>query len=194
VLKSSAIAVAASIEDMSDGQDFRFLLVRYPDGWVFKGADDRRLEGKIECVSIQRRHPDGIPSGHYLRVPIDSVVDPWGRVAIDLEFETYEGVQHAELSIQTRDDTLAVGTPQPAGDGPEPMHMIGGTVLAQTAAASIFFVEGNAGDVLDLTDDTTGRWSAADSDGTHTLYVRRDNAGQRSATIAVRNGISVSVR
>lgn len=191
VLKSSAIAVAASIEDMSDGADFRFLLVRYPDGWSFRRADDHRLEGKIESVTIQRRHPDGIPGGRYLRVPIDSIVDPWGRVAVDLEFETYDGVQHAELSIQTRDDAAAQGF-SPELDA-ESMHMFGGSVLAQTAAASIFFVEGNRGDVLDLTDDKTGRWSAGDTDGAHTLYMRRDDSGKHTATIAVRNGITVNV-
>jgi hypothetical protein len=192
VLKSSAIAVAASIEDMSSGSDFRFLLVRYPDDWQFRGADDRRLEGKIETVIIERRHPDGIPGGRYLRVPIDSVVDPWGRVAIDLEFDTPHGVQHAELSIQTRDDALAGAKIHE--EGPENIHITGGSVLAQTAAASIFFVDGSPGDVLDLTDDPVGRWSAGDSDGTHTLYVRRDQAGERSAALAVRNGITVQVR
>ena len=193
VLKSSAIAVAASIEDMSDGSDFRFLLVRYPDAWTFAGADDHRLEGRIESVIIQRRHPDGIPSGRYLRVPIDSVVDPWGRVAIDLAFDTPEGVQHAELSIQTRDDSMAASASLIEGEGPESMRMMGGIALAHSAAASIFFVEGSAGDVLDLTDDTAGRWIAGDSDGNHTLYRRQDKAGKRTAMIAVRNGITVNV-
>ena len=191
VLKSSAIAVAASIEDMADGSDFRFLLVRHPDGWTFKRADDHRLHGKIETVTIQRRHPDGVPSGRYLRVPIDSIVDPWGRVAVDLEFETYEGIQHAELSIQTRDDAAASGFS--AEVDAESMHMYGGAVLAETAAASIFFVEGNRGDVLDLTDDKTGRWQAGDSDGAHTLYRRHDPSGKHTATIAVRKGITVNV-
>lgn len=192
VLKSSAIAVAASIEDMSDGSDFRFLLVRYPDAWVFQGADDHRLAGKIESVVIERRHPDGIPSGRYLRVPIDSIVDPWGRVAVDLEFDTPEGPQHAELSIQTRDDALT--TPEAsAQDAAETIHITGGSVLAQTAASSIFFVEGNTGDVLDLSDDQAGCWSAGDTDGTHTLYVRHDHAGKRTAALAVRRGITVSV-
>ena len=191
VLKSSVIAVAASIEDMSDGADFRFLLVRYPDHWTFKGADDHRLDGKIESVTIERRHPDGIPSGRYLRVPIDSIVDPWGRVAVDLEFDTPESEQHAELTIQTRDDTMAGAEPSPDA---ETIHITGGSVLAQTAASAIFFVEGSAGDVLDLSDDLTGRWSAGDSDGTHTLYLRHDKAGKRAATLAVRNGVTVSVK
>jgi hypothetical protein len=192
VLKSSAIAVAASIDDVSDGSDFRFLLVRYPDGWSFKGADDHRLDGKVESVTIERRHPDGIPSGRYLRVPVDSVVDPWGRVAIDLAFDTPDGEQHAELTIQTRDDALA-GNPALSLDD-ESIHITGGSVLAQTAAAAMFFVEGNPGDVLDLSDDLTGRWKAGDSDGTHTLYLRHDKGGQRTATLAVRNGITVSVK
>jgi hypothetical protein len=193
VLKSSVIAVAASIEDMSDGADFRFLLVRHPDNWRFVGTDDHRLAGKIETVTIERRHPDGIPSGRYLRVPIDSIVDPWGRVTIDLEFETPQGAQHAELSIQTRDDTMKVAGAPDGGDGPETIRITGGSVLAQTAASAIFFVEGNAGDVLDLSDDKTGRWSAGDSDGTHTLYLRHDKAGKRTAAVAVRNGVAVSV-
>jgi len=195
VLKSSALAVAASIDDLSDGTDVRFLLVRHPEGWTFKGADDHRLDGKVESVTIERRHPDGIPSGRYLRVPVDSVVDPWGRVAIDLAFDTPDGVQHAELTIQTRDDAMA-GTALGLEGDPETIHITGGSVLAQTAAGAtaVFFVEGSAGDVLDLSDDTTGSWSAGDSDGTHTLYLRHDQGGQRTATLAVRNGITVSVR
>jgi hypothetical protein len=193
ILKSSAIAVAASIDDVSDGSDFRFLLVRYPDGWTFKDTDDHRLDGKVESVTIERRHPDGIPSGRYLRVPVDAVVDPWGRVAIDLAFDTPDGVQHAELTIQTRDDTMAA-TDAGDADGPEAIHITGGSVLAQTAAAAVFFIEGNRGDVLDLSDDQTGRWTAGDSDGTHTLYMRHDTGGKRTATLAVRNGVAVSVK
>jgi hypothetical protein len=193
VLKSSAIAVAASIEDMSDGSDVRFLLVRFPDPWEFKGSDDHRLDGRVETVRIERRHPDGIPSGRYLRVPIDSIVDPWGRVAVALEFDTPEGTQHAELTIQTRDDVMAETAAPIDGEGPETIHITGGSVLAQTAAASVFFVEGSPGDVLDLSDDQTGRWSAGDSDGTHTLYLRHDEAGKRTATLAVRRGITVNV-
>ncbi|GAB2175788.1 hypothetical protein [Dongia sp. agr-C8] len=193
VLKSSAIAVAASIDDLSDGTDVRFLLVRHPESWSFKGTDDHRLDGKVESVTIERRHPDGIPSGRYLRVPVDAVVDPWGRVAIELEFDTPEGVQHAELTIQTRDDTMAAAPSSGLAGDPETIHITGGTVLAQTAAAAVFFVEGSPGDVLDLSDDQSGRWAAGDSDGTHTLYLRLDQAGQRTATLAVRNGITVSV-
>ncbi|MDQ7250943.1 hypothetical protein [Dongia sedimenti] len=193
ILKSSAIAVAASIDDVSDGSDFRFLLVRYPDGWVFTGTDDHRLDGKVETVTIERRHPDGIPSGRYLRVPIDPVVDPWGRVAIDIAFDTPDGVQHAELTIQTRDDTAAARDASDEG-GPEAIHITGGSVLAQTAAAAVFFIEGNPGDVLDLSDDRSGRWIAGDSDGTHTLYMRHDTAGKRTATLAVRNGVAVSMK
>lgn len=193
VLKSAAIALAASIEDMSDGPDVRFLLVRHPDGWAFNGTDDHRLAGKIETVTIERRHPDGIPSGRYLRVPIDSLVDPWGRVAVDLAFDTPDGVQHAELSIQTRDDAMkADATPDP-GDCPETIRISGGLILAQTADSAIFFVEGSAGDMLDLSDDKTGRWIAGDSDGTHTLYLRHDNVGKRTAAVAVRNCVAVSV-
>jgi hypothetical protein len=193
ILKSAAIAVAASIDDVSDGSDFRFLLVRYPDGWVFKDTDDHRLAGKIASVAIERRHPDGIPGGRYLRVPVDAVVDPWGRVAIDLAFDTPDGVQHAELTIQTRDDTMAAMDAGDA-DGPETIHITGGSVLAQTAASAVFFIEGNRGDVLDLSDDQTGRWTAGDSDGTHTLYMRHDTGGKRTATLAVRNGVAVSLK
>jgi hypothetical protein len=194
VLKSSAIAVAASIDDVADGADVRFLLVRYPEVWSFKGTDDHRLDGKVETVTIERRHPDGIPSGRYLRVPVDAVVDPWGRVAIELEFDTPEGVQHAELTIQTRDETMAGSLACDIDGGPETIHITGGSVLAQTAASAVFFIEGSAGDVLDLSDDRTGRWTAGDSDGTHTLYLRHDQGGKRTATLAVRNGITVSVR
>jgi hypothetical protein len=193
VLKSSVIALAASIDDGSDGGDFRFLLVRHPDSWTFNGTDDHRLAGKIETVTIERRHPDGIPSGRYLRVPIDSLVDPWGRVAIDLAFDTPDGVQHAELSIQTRDDTMKAGAATGPGDDPETIRIAGGLILAQTADSAIFFVEGSAGDMLDLSDDKTGRWIAGDSDGTHTLYLRHDTSGRRTGTVAVRNGVAVSV-
>jgi hypothetical protein len=194
VLKSSAIAVAASIDDMSDGPDVRFLLVRHPEGWTFKGTDDHRLDGKIESVTIERRHPDGIPGGCYLRVPVDAVVDPWGRVAIELEFDTPDGIQHAELTIQTRDEAMAANTAGGLDGDPETIHITGGSVLAQHAASAVFFIEGSAGDVLDLSDDRTGHWTAGDSDGTHTLYLRHDPRGQRTATLAVRNGITVSVR
>jgi hypothetical protein len=194
VLKSSAIAVAASIDDMSEGADFRFLLVRYPEGWSFNGTDDHRLDGKVESVTIERRHPDGIPSGRYLRVPVDSVVDPWGRVAIDLAFDTPDGVQHAELTIQTRDDAMAADVASGLPSDPETIHITGGSVLAQTASAAVFFVEGSRGDVLDLSDDQAGLWSAGDTDGTHTLYLRHDRAGKRTATLAVRNGVTVSMR
>jgi hypothetical protein len=194
VLNSSGIAVAASIEDMADGPDCRFLLVKYPEGWSFKGADDHRLQGRIESVTVQCRNPDGIPRGRYLRVPVDSLVDPWGRVAVDLEFDTYEGVQHAELSIQTRDDALTGDDVLPEANRPEGMHIVGGSVLAQAGKSSVFFVEGNSGDVLDLSDDKTGAWSMGDSDGTHTLYLRKDRAGKRTATLAVRKGISVSLK
>jgi hypothetical protein len=194
VLKSSAIAVAASIDDMSDGPDVRFLLVRHPEGWTFKGTDDHRLDGKIESVTIERRHPDGIPGGCYLRVPVDAVVDPWGRVAIELEFDTPDGIQHAELTIQTRDDAMAADVASGLPSDPETIHITGGSVLAQHAASAVFFIEGSAGDVLDLSDDRTGHWTAGDSDGTHTLYLRHDPRGQRTATLAVRNGITVSVR
>jgi hypothetical protein len=193
VLKSSAIALAASIDDLSDGPDFRFLLVRHPDGWSFSGTDDHRLAGKIESVTIERRHPDGIPGGRYLRVPIDSVVDPWGRVAIDLAFDTPQGVQHAELSIQTRDDSMDAGQAPVEPAGPETIRITGGSALAEKAAEAIFFVDGSAGDVLDLSDDKSGRWIAGDSDGTHTLYLRHDSSGKRTATLAVRKGITVSV-
>jgi hypothetical protein len=194
VLKSSAIAVAASIDDMSDGTDVRFLLVRHPESWTFKGTDDHRLDGKVESVTIERRHPDGIPGGRYLRVPVDAVVDPWGRVAIELEFDTPEGLQHAELTIQTRDDTMAANLTGGVEGGPETIHITGGSVLAQTSASAVFFIEGSSGDVLDLSDDRAGRWTAGDSDGTHTLYLRYDQGGKRTATLAVRNGITVSVR
>jgi len=190
VLKSSAIALAASIDDTPDGADCRFLLVRYPDSWAFKSADDHRLDGKIESVTIERRHPDGIPGGRYLRVPVDAVVDPWGRVAIDLAFETPDGVQHAELTIQTRDDAM---TADPAAGGPEAIRMTGGSILAHTEASAVFFIEGSAGDILDLSDDEAGTWTPGDSDGTHTLYLRHDQAGRRTAALAVRNGVTVSV-
>jgi hypothetical protein len=178
---------------MSDGSDFRFLLVRHPDDWSFGGADDHRLAGKIESVTIERRHPDGIPSGRYLRVPIDSIIDPWGRVAVDLAFETPDGTQHAELTIQTRDETMAAAM-RSEDDGLESIRISGSTVLAHTAASSIFFVEGSTGDILDLTDDQSGRWSTGDSDGTHTLYLRHSQTGKRTAALAVRNGITVSLR
>jgi hypothetical protein len=129
-----------------------------------------------------------------LRVPVDAVVDPWGRVAIELEFDTPDGIQHAELTIQTRDEAMAANTAGGLDGDPETIHITGGSVLAQHAASAVFFIEGSAGDVLDLSDDRTGHWTAGDSDGTHTLYLRHDPRGQRTATLAVRNGITVSLR
>jgi len=194
VLNSAEIAVAASIDDVSDAQDCRFLLVKHPESWTFLKADDHRLEGRIESLRIDRRNPDGIPAGRYLRVPVDSMVDPWGRVAVDLEFETPDGTQHAELTIQTREERGPGAQTAAAPTQPDSVHMYGGAALAKTASTSVFFVEGSAGDVLDLSDDGEGSWSAGDTDGSHTLYLRHDATGARTAALAVHNAVVVKLR
>ena len=61
-------------------------------------------------------------------------------------------------------------------------------------AQSPLFVEGGVGDTLDLSDDPDGRWQTGDTDGIHTLYIRRDRDGRRTATLAVRNGVAVSLK
>ena len=47
--------------------------------------------------------------------------------------------------------------------------------------------------MLDLSNDPSGRWMPGDNDGTHTLYVRSDRSGARTATLAVRNVIAVKL-
>ena len=198
VLNAAKVAVAASIgSDVSGSEDCRYLLIRFPDDWTFKRIDDSRLADQIETVKIGRRHPDGIPVGRYLRVPVEPLVDPWGRVAVGLEFETPQGPQSAELTVQTHDDAA----PPAEGSAPaflssdldEGIRLSSNSLLRLTNKSTVFFVEGNPGDMLDLTDDETGQWSIGDSDGAHTLYIRRDRSGRRSAALAVRCGIAVKV-
>jgi len=204
VLNAAAkVAVAASIgSDVSGSEECRYLLIRFPDDWTFKRIDDTRLVDQIETVKIGRRHPDGIPVGRYLRVPVEPLVDPWGRVAVGLEFETPQGLQSAELTVQTHDDAAppAEGSGSTApngdhgtGDPDEGIRLSSNSLLRLTNKSTVFFVEGNPGDMLDLTDDETGQWSVGDSDGAHTLYIRRDRSGRRSAALAVRCGIAVKV-
>ena len=38
-----------------------------------------------------------------------------------------------------------------------------------------------------------GRWQNGDTDGTHTLDIRRDQDGRRTATLAVRNAVAVKL-
>jgi hypothetical protein len=164
------------------------LLVKIPDDWTFVRFDDQRYTGEVETVTVKPRDPDGVPPGRYLRVAVDQLIDPWGRVAVGMEFETPDGVQRAELSLETQDDALK----------PDIHHQMDGievdakSLLALDGGSqSPLFVEGRAGDILDLSDDPEGRWHSGDSDGTHTLYIRHSEDGKRNATLAVRNAVAV---
>jgi hypothetical protein len=166
------------------------LLVKIPEDWTFQRFDDQRYTGDVETVTVKPRDPDGVPAGRYLRVAVDQLIDPWGRVAVGMEFDTPAGLQRAELSLETQDDALK----------PEADHQFEGIeVDAKSLLAldgglqSLLFVEGRPGDTLDLSDDPEGYWSGGDTDGTHTLYVRRDENGRRTATLAVRNAVAVKL-
>jgi hypothetical protein len=191
LLKSAAVAMAAAIDDVSGQEDCRHLLIRVPDDWRFSRIDDHRLARAIDTVALDRRNPDGLPAGRYLRLPIEPLVDPWGRVSVGLEFDTPTGTQTAELSVQTRDDRPDCDGA--AGEAEDGIRLYAQSLLQLTGRTTIFFVEGSTGDVVDLTDDEVGRWSQSDSDGQHTLYIRRDRSGRRSGAIAVRCGIEVKL-
>jgi hypothetical protein len=198
VLNTAEMAMTPSIDDGADGQDCRAFLVRIPEQWEFKRIEDGRLAGEIETVVIRRRHPDGIPAGRYLRLPVETLADPWGRVSVGLEFDTPEGSQHAELTFQSHDEPMGDDTKPDDAIGPEApaFESIQIDVLAVrelSGTATVFFVEGDTGDVVDLSGDEVGRWVIGDSDGTHTLYIRSDASGKRGPTLAVRNGIAVKL-
>ncbi len=188
VLRSTGMAIAPSIDDVSGSQDCRALLVKIPEDWTFRRVDEQRYTGEIETVQVKPRDPDGIPAGRYLRLAVDKLIDPWGHVAVGMEFETPDGVQRAELSLETRDDVLKPDSSAHHADG---IEVDAKSLLALDGGESLLFVEGRPGDVLDLSGDLDGRWSTGDSDGTHTLYVRHDEAGNRTATLAVKNAVSV---
>jgi hypothetical protein len=182
------MAIAPSIDEVPGTAEPRALLVKIPDEWTFRRFDDQRYVGEVETVTVKPRDPDGVPAGRYLRVAVDQLIDPWGRVAVGMEFETPAGTQRAELSLETQDDALK----------PEIHHQMDGievdakSLLALDGGSQqLLFVEGRVGDMLDLSDDPEGRWQSGDSDGTHTLYIRRNEDGKRTATLAVRNAVSV---
>jgi hypothetical protein len=184
------MAIAPDIEEVAGTLEPRALLVKIPDDWTFRRFDDQRYMGDVETVAVRPRDPDGVPPGRYLRVAVDQLIDPWGRVAVGMEFDTPTGPQRAELSLQTQDDALKPEV-HPALDG---IEVDAKSLLALDGGAhSLLFVEGRAGDTLDLSDDPEGRWQSGDNDGTHTLYIRRDQDGRRNATLAVRNAVAVKL-
>ena len=190
ILRSTGMSMAPGIDEVSDTQDCRALLVKIPDDWKFSRVDDQRYTGEIETVVVKPRDPDGVPAGRYLRLAVDQLIDPWGRVAVGMEFDTPDGTQRAELSLDTHDDVMK----------PEVGYQVDGievdakSLLAINGGSqSLLFVEGGPGDSLDLSDDPDGRWQNGDTDGTHTLYIRRDIDGRRTATLAVRNAVAVKL-
>jgi hypothetical protein len=190
VLRSTGMSIAPGIDEVSDTQDCRALLVKIPDDWKFSRVDDQRYTGEIETVVVKPRDPDGVPAGRYLRLAVDQLIDPWGHVAVGMEFDTPDGTQRAELSLDTRDDVMK---PE-AGYQVDGIEVDAKSLLAINGGLhSLLFVEGGPGDSLDLSDDPDGRWQNGDTDGTHTLYIRRDIDGRRTATLAVRNAVAVKL-
>jgi hypothetical protein len=188
ILRSTGMAIAPSIDEIPGSAEPRALLVKIPDAWTFRRFDDQRYIGDVETVTVRPRDPDGVPPGRYLRVAVDQLIDPWGRVAVGMEFDTPDGSQRAELSLETQDDALKPDIHQQM-DG---IEVDAKSLLALDGGSqSPLFVEGRAGDTLDLSDDPEGRWQSGDSDGTHTLYIRRSEDGKRTATLAVRNAVAV---
>jgi hypothetical protein len=184
------MSIAPGIDEVSDTQDSRALLVKIPDDWKFSRVEDQRYTGEIETVVVRPRDPDGVPAGRYLRLAVDQLIDPWGRVAVGMEFDTPDGTQRAELSLDTHDDVMK---PE-VGYHVDGIEVDAKSLLAINGGShSLLFVEGGVGDSLDLSDDPDGRWQNADTDGTHTLYIRRDIDGRRTATLAVRNAVAVKL-
>jgi hypothetical protein len=184
------MSMAPGIDEVSDTQDCRALLVKIPDDWKFSRVDDQRYTGQIETVVVKPRDPDGVPAGRYLRLAVDQLIDPWGHVAVGMEFDTPDGTQRAELSLDTHDDVMKPD----AGSEIDGIEVDAKSLLAlEGTTYAPLFVEGGVGDSLDLSYDPEGRWQTGDTDGTHTLYIRRDDDGRRTATLAVRNAVSVKL-
>jgi len=176
--QSTDMAIAPNIDEIPGSAEPRALLVKIPDDWTFQRFDDQRYTGDVETVTVKPRDPDGVPAGRYL------------RVAVGMEFEPPAGLQRAELSLDTHDDALKPDLYQQM-DG---IEVDAKSLLALDGSTqSPLFVEGRPGDTLDLSDDPEGRWQNADTDGTHTLYIRRDENGRRTATLAVRNAVAVKL-
>jgi hypothetical protein len=189
-VRSTGMALVPDIDEVPGTLQPRALLVKIPDEWTFRRVDDRRYTGEIETVVVKPRDPDGVPAGRYLRLAVDQLIDPWGRAAVGMEFDTPAGAQRAELSLDTRDEQMK------PDDGPEidGIEVDAKSLIAlETTAQSPLFVEGGTGDSLDLSDDPDGRWQTGDTDGTHTLYIRRDRDGRRNAALAVRNAVAVKL-
>jgi hypothetical protein len=187
-LRSTGMAIAPGIDETPGTAEPRTLLVKIPEEWSFRRFDDQRYTGDIETVVVKPRDPDGVPPGRYLRIAVDELIDPWGRVAVGMEFDTPVGIQRAELSLETHDEQMKTDV-SPQIDG---IEVDAKSLLALDGTAqSPLFVEGGAGDMLNLSDDPEGRWQTGDTDGTHTLYIRRDEDGRRNATLAVQNAVSV---
>jgi hypothetical protein len=190
ILRSTGMAIAPSIDEIPGTSEPRALLVKIPDDWTFRQFDDQRYTGDVETVAVKPRDPDGVPAGRYLRVAVDQLIDPWGRVAVGMEFDTPQGPQRAELSLTTQDDAMKPGADQQM----EGIEVDAKSLLALDGGSqALLFVEGRTGDTLNLADDPEGLWVSADTDGTHTLYIRRDEDGHRTATLAVRNTVAVKL-
>jgi hypothetical protein len=197
-LNCGAVGLTVTLGDDAGETQGRALLVQIPEDWHLAGVEDRSFETGIETVRLRDGDSHGIPAGRYLRLAIDPLLDPWGRVMVGLSFETPDGPRHAELTVQTREEKpvmhgagCAKGIREPKGDG---IRLTAERVLELGRKAQVLFVDGGRGDVLDLRGDRRGNWAQGDSDGVHTLFLRSTRAGKRSILLAVRNGVAVKLK
>jgi hypothetical protein len=191
------VGLTVSLGGGSDQNQGRALLVQIPEDWRLAGVEDRSFENGIETVTLEDGVSEGIPPGRYLRLAIDPLIDPWGRVMVGLDFETPDGPRHAELTVQTKEENPALCRMGDPGDDPAAesgTRLTAEMVLELGGKAKVLFVDGGRGDVLDLRGDRRGKWAQGDSDGVHTLFLRSTRAGKRSILLAVRNGVAVKLK
>jgi hypothetical protein len=193
-LDGAALGMSINLGN-SDDRESRALLVQIPESWRLAGVEDRSYESAVETITLPDRNPHDVPAGQYLRLAVEPLLDPWGRVMLGLDFETPDGPRHAELMAQTRDESLQAKTARneniPSGSG---IRLTAKTVLELSRKEKILFVDGGLGDLLDLSGDRRGFWSQGDSDGVHTLFSRSTRSGRREITLAVRNSVAVKLR
>jgi hypothetical protein len=192
-LDCAAVGLTVSLGDPFGQRDSRALLVQIPETWRLAGVEDRSFENDVETISLGDRNPEGIPGGRYLRLAVDPLLDPWGRVMVGLNFDTPDGRRHAELSVQTKEDNPPAKAIS-IGEKPLGTRLTAKTVLELGGKAKILFVDGGQGDVLDLSGDRRGNWAQGDTDGVHTLFLRSTRTGKRGILLAVRNGVAVKLR
>jgi hypothetical protein len=188
------VGLTVTLGDDADEMQGRALLVQIPEDWHLAGVEDRSFENGIETVILRDGDSDGIPAGRYLRLAIDPLLDPWGRVMVGLNFETPDGLRHAELTVQTKEEASTLHREEGAPDVEGGTRLTAEMVLELGGKSQVLFVDGGQGDVLDLRSDRRGKWAQGDSDGVHTLFLRSTRAGKRSILLAVRNGVAVKLK